>query len=135
MLHRLAVGWGRFVKLFHNKPTEGQADRKAAVPVLEKTAGKTEATAEEHKERFDYLMSDKLFESTMLSESFPGSGVYGTLDSKLTLAEQSHLLRLLLQKGQFVDRGVFRNKVLTYSTFQQGLEDLGLTCPADQVLS
>jgi len=27
MLHRLAVGWGRFVKLFHNKPTEGQADR------------------------------------------------------------------------------------------------------------
>ncbi len=80
----------------------------------------------QQKQQYDYLMSDKFFESTMLSKSFHGQGPYGTLDSKLSLEEQSHLLRLLLQKEQSVDPDVFRNNMLTYSTFQQAIEDLNL---------
>lgn len=107
-------------------------------PKVDKTFGffkrKNMNSSTEQQERLSYLLSDKFFESTMLSKSSLSPKPFGNPDSKLTLEEQSHLLRLLLQKGQSVDADAFRNRVLIYSTFEQALEGFGLTHPEDQVL-
>ena len=57
-------------------------------------------------------------------ECLSGSIGFGNPHSKLTRHEQFLLWKKMIQEGTFVDRDEYCNKMVEYSTYEQGLQYL-----------